>query len=348
MSSTALWQRLVELGEVHGAAPEERAVPWSIRLMLGAGAWLGSMFALGLLAALSYQFLEHASGRLMVAAFAAGAAYLLFQAGLRNVFVSQLGLICGCIAQALVLWSIFDALRLGANAALAVFLLAILSLALPSRLWRVLSTWQALIALVWLTHELGVLYFLPLLTALCAVAGGLLFIEPKLALRRYELLRPLAFGLVLGAFGLSAWLLASMWVGVVAANSSTEPPIRAWLGLTSLLLGLSNAWLAWHFAKRHALANAGLACVLPLALAAATWSCPPLSAALGLVLLGYGRGEKALLAFGILGLICALGWHYYALSWPLDLKALSLVGAGVLLGASRAYLLKLPREVDHA
>lgn len=348
MSPSVVWQRLTELGAVHGAAPENHSVPWSIRLMLGAGAWLGSMFALGLLSALTYKLFEHASGRLTVAAFAAGAAWLLARAGLRNVFVSQLALVAGCIAQALLLWSIFDALKFGADAALAVFVLALFSLMLPSRLWRVLSTWQALIALVWLSHEWHAIFLLPVLTVLCALLGGLLFVEPKFALKRYELLRPLAFGLVLGAFALSAWLLAWVWTGGLASSSSSEPAFRAWLAITTALLALSNACLAWHFAKSHGLANPGLACVLPLALAAATWSCPPLSAALGLVLLGYGRGEKALLAFGVLGLVCALGWHYYALSWPLDLKALSLVGAGLLLAAARAYVLQLSREVDHA
>ena len=70
----------------------------------------------------------------------------------------------------------------------------------------------------------------------------------------------------------------------------------------------------------------------------ATWTTPAVGAAMLLILLGFGRADRWLLALGLIGLPLALSAHYYMMQWSLNLKALALVASGILLLAARAWL----------
>ena len=142
---------------------------------------------------------------------------------------------------------------------------------------------------------------------------------------------PLAYALV---FSLCVHVLFLAWVTLTWDDSEVISPYFASLVLTGGLIALFG-WAAGGMAKLKTqpllLASIGAAL---LGLMAA----PGILLALMLLVLGYARHERALLASGVALIPVFLFLYYYQLDLSLLQKSAALAGSGALLLAGRFYL----------
>ncbi len=337
MNDAQLWQALATRGLVEGDTPGGSDHPWPIRLMVGAGAWAGSLFVLAFLAALTFDLLEHSVTRLLIAAMSLGAARYLATRG--ELITEQLALVAAALAQTLIVWSIFADLSGQATWASAVIGLGLICLLVPLALFRI---WCGLLCLGGLVALLDGLALPAAAALVCVACAGLAsgwWLHPQLG-PGYALLRSLAMAAALFALGAALILSRAsrdLWLGDDAAFSGAA------LASTGLIaINLFLVFTLGKAARRQPLP----AMLLILMLGLACWTTPGVSAALLLLLLGYGRGERWLLALGLIGLPLALFGHYYVLSWSLNLKALSLQASGVLLLSARLWLRRRQPEAS--
>lgn len=330
MNTEALWQALQQRGLVTGEVPASSDHPWPIRLMVGAGAWAGSLLVLAFIAALTFELLEHSATRLILAAVALLAGRWL--ARRRELLTEQLGLIAAALAQTLALWSVLSDLNNQVAAALALIVIGLVSMWVPLALFRVWCSLVCLTALVMLLDGLDVPGALAMVSVAAAAAAAYWWFWPQFSGKRYDLARSVAFAGLMFALGATAALSKAAghyWLG--------QDPTYSGAIWASLGLGAVNLWVARSLAlplKANPLPAMGLMLMLCLA----TWTTPSVSAALLLILLGYGRGERWLLGLGLMALPLSLSAHYYVISWSLNLKALSLAASGVLLLSARLWL----------
>lgn len=347
MSRAALWDALRARGEVQGPAPPDDGIPWALRLLFGLGAWLASLFVLAFLGFLLSDLIRDSSGRITIALLSGiGAWQLLRQSGGRP-FLGQVGLVLGLLMQAMLLLSIIDDLRAETPAAALVFVVGAIGYLLPSRLWRVWCCWLALLGLCWLFRSISPTFGLPL--ALCLTAGGAawLWFRSEALARDYEWLWPLAIGLSIGVAGLSAWNPVLPWASLFV-DAGVNSRMLTTAVACSVVLAMVNAALVWSLAARQPVPVRAGGITLVLLLSAATFSTPAFGAGVYLLLLGFGRAQPLLSVLGWIVLPLALSAHYYGLSWPLNLKALSMVLLGLSLLAARRWMLRADQGESHA
>ena len=329
MNDAALWQQLSDRGLVSGSAPAGTDHPWPIRIMVGAGAWTGSIFVLAFLGGLTFDLLDHSVTRLPIAiASLVGARFL---ARIPELITQQLGLIAAALAQTLMVWSAID--DLDGKLAISIGLIAagVVSLWVPLTLFRVWSGALVLSALVAFLDAIGLPSPLALTCVLTAAAAAGWWLRPVLG-RHHSLLHSLALACALFALG--------------AAIILSRATVDLWLGPDSALAGgaiaaiallLINLAVIVRLCRDHRVNPLAPALLVGLLLLA-TWTTPAVGAAMLLILLGFGRADRWLLALGLIGLPLALSAHYYMMQWSLNLKALALVASGILLLAARAWL----------
>lgn len=344
MKRLELWAGLQQLGAVQGPAPADDGVPWPLRILLGLGAWLASLLTLGFLAFMLEDVIETQPGRLVIAALAAGAAYQLIDRSAQRPFLGQLGLVMACLMQLLLVFDVFDSRLDAAGCAFAIALIAVGSLVLPSRLWRVWCVWLALFAAGWLVRALEIPLGVGLLAGASGAAAAWLWLHPELLARRFELCWPLALGLSIGSLGLTSWNPAMWWVSWFFTQGGIHGPLMN-AALATVLLAAVNCWIVFHAGRALGVRQPQLTAVVVVLIAAATFSTPAVSAALGLLLLGWSRSQWVLTALGIVGLLLGMSAHYYGLNWSLSLKALSMLSAGVGLLAARIWILRRAQEL---
>lgn len=330
MNTNALWVALQQRGLVANDVPASTDHPWPIRLMVGAGAWAGSLFVLSFIAALTFELLEHSLTRLVLAGTALFAGRWL--ALKRELLTEQLGLIAAALAQTLVLWSILEDVDGQVGTALALIALGVVSVWVPLALFRVWCGLVCLTAVVTLLDGLAIPGALALILVASATTAAYWWFHPLASGRRFDLARSLGLAGLLFALGGAAALSKAAGHYWLDQDPTFAGAVWASLGLTAV-----NVWVARSLARPLG-ANSMPAMLLMLMLGLATWSTPSVSASLLLILLGFGRGERWLLGLGLLALPLSLSAHYYVISWSLNLKALSLAACGVLLLSARLWL----------
>lgn len=347
MSRAELWQRLRSLGAVAGEPPVDDGLPWALRLLFGLGAWLASLFVLAFLGFLASDLIDETSSRIVIALLAGIGAWRLLRRGAERPFLGQVGLVLALLMQSMLVLSILDDLRDEIPAASLLVVIAGIGYLLPSRLWRVWCTWLGLFGLAWLLRAISPTLGLPLALAIAAVAASWLWHRPAVLARDFEWLWPLALGLSLGVLWLAAWNPVLPWSAFFVDRQSADRALVI-AAASSVVLALVNAMVVWRLVTGHPTVAAVGGLLLVLVLAAATFSTPAFGAGVFLLLLGHGRAQPVLTALGWIVLPLALGVHYYALSWPLNLKALTMVLLAVLLLSMRVVIRRRQAEAGHA
>lgn len=347
MSRAALWDALRARGEVQGAAPPDDSIPWALRLLFGLGAWLASVFVLAFLGFLLSDLIRDSAGRMTIAVLSGVGAWQLLRQGAGRPFLGQVGLVLGLLMQAMLLLSIIDDLHAETPAAALVCVVGAIGYLLPSRLWRVWCCWLALFGLCWLFRTISPTFGLPLMLCLAAGGAAWLWFHSEALARDYEWLWPLAIGLSIGVAGLSAWNPVLPWATLFVESGMPSRVLTSAVAC-SVALAAVNAALVWSLAAHQAATARAGGVILVLILSAATFSTPALGAGVFLLLLGFGRAQPLLSVLGWIVLPLALSAHYYGLSWPLNLKALSMVLLGVLLLAVRRWILRSAPGATHA
>lgn len=337
MNRVQLWARLSAAGAVQGELPASAEVPLSVRIMLGLGAWLASLFALAFLGVTLYGFFGDPAPRLIVAVIAGTVAWRLAPQGDARPFAGQIGLALACLMQLLLFWLLIEGLRGNFAAGLGLMTVGAVSLLIASFIWRMWSTWVLITGLAVFLQPFQNLWLLALLISACAALCAWLLLYPAVWAARAPWLRPVALALGMAALGMSLWHPQLGWSTGLLLEFTDPNRLKSLAMACSIGLMLVNLYSAWVLARRLRTGPIliGGALLLIIALGLLTLITPAVSAALGLLLLGYGRGQPVLAVLGIIGLLLGLSTHYYALSWSLNLKAAGLLGLGILLLLAR-------------
>ena len=312
------------------AAPMSATTPWYIHGLVAFGASIAALLLLvftGMIGAItSGAGAITVGGTLIVAAialrFMVRSVSWLAQLPLAFSMVGALMVFGG----ALLIDGSFDS-TLGLSRALLALALVELLLILfyPDQLRRLLSTLLLALIICWLL----LINELPLAAALFVAALGwavaLLWLHEPLLSRRADILRPVAYGLVFGLFA----CLVSLLFG---------PATPRWP--LSLALAAALAYAAWSLLAYAALQTRLVALLGVLLLLLPAWETPGILAAALVLLLGFSRGNRILVGLGGLFLAGFIGFFYYSLAATLLVKSFALVGAGLLLLAARAVVLR--------
>jgi len=345
MTPAILWQRFAEAGLVQGEAPAsgEAGSPWYVRVMLGVAAWIGALFLFGFVG-VSFRFvIENASGALITGAVLCVAAWLVFSSLRHNDFTGQFGLAASLVGQVLFLYGLF---RLFKTERAEVYLLmfafeAALVVFLPNFLHRVWSTLAALAALAYALGSLGLPY---LGTGVIAACFAIVWLHECRWAKPASVREPVGTGAALALAWCDVNILwrEAMWPWM-ARDGQGLPTYATHLG--TLLTACVFVYMAVRLLRREDVvlgSRVGIAALAgSVALMAAAWSAPGVTAALLIMLVGYASGNRFLLGLGLIALGGYLSYFYYQMHSTLLAKSAVLAETGAVLLVARAVMLSL-------
>ncbi|WP_291985821.1 DUF4401 domain-containing protein [Luteitalea sp.] len=327
-------------------------LPWYLRVLIGAAAWVGALFLLGTVMGLIALVVgSHVDGAAMLMGLALmpagvglrarGGGHLLWQCALVMVIAGELMLIGG-----------FADLSnsLGQTSAITIVSSALLIAVFRDGVYRFCATLAIVAATLVMAFDARVLYALALLTAVTAAV-------PVLAWRVLP-----AFRRWIPALDPVAWASATATCGLLALQATLDVLIdTSGYNRTFLAMLLPVAWpltavfvtlivgIALQVARDHAVSPSSsvfLAVIgASVALGVLTHATPAVSGALLLVVLGFDRRRTGLVTLGGAFLIGFLGIHYYSLSLTLLQKSAVLVASGAVCLLLVAVLRRADREV---
>jgi hypothetical protein len=327
-------------------------LPWYLRIIVALGAWWASGFFFCFIFVLIGSQLEH-----QVTIGCIGVALLILAVAVGRqpwgIFVGQCALAVSLAAQAMIYYGFVNENHhpVGTVAAISIGLAALLYVAFPSFLSRLMTCFAALqVTLCWIyapgggdifsgtlrpesaLSHLVLFYWLFHLAALACC-----FLRP----RHSVLLAPLGYAVVAS---LAAWQvenLFNVWVLSTGISSTS-----AWIGwttlhfrtvLTALTLFGCSVWAAGGISTLRE--NAPLFIGLALALMALVWiGSGGVLLSLLFMLLGFSLQSRAILGLGLILFPIFLTYYYYNLNLDLLAKSGVLIGSGAVLLLLRAAL----------
>jgi uncharacterized membrane protein len=344
VTAASLWARLSADRLVEGELPEreQAASPWFVRVMLGIAGWIGALFLIAFVAAAFAFIMDDAATAALAGAACCAAAFFLFRSFAGNDFAEQFGLVVSLVGQVLIVVGLAQFLE-PADPPLYFAVAAaeaVLALAIPNFLHRVLATGGAAVALALGVNQLE-LHGLaaPLLSA----ALAFVWLEPGRWAVDGRIWRPVGYGLVLALLLVETFrLFGAGWL----LGLSPETP--GWFGLYGPLLGrgLTAAVLVWAAMVLSLREGGGsrvsiLAVGVAILVALISLMAPGLASALLILLLGFAAGSRILAALGILSLLGFVAHFYYSLHAGLLEKSGVLALTGLSLLASHFLLRRL-------
>lgn len=344
------------------------AMPWYLRMLAGFGGWLAALFLMAfflVMLFLSESGLRSLSDLPAFGILLLGGAILLRRAE-RGTFSNQMALAVSLTGQVLVVVGV-QPISTAGSALLVLVMQVFLMVLYVDQIHRVLSTLVAVFAIpVLLFDSVRWWHDLPLasvggallVVTVLALPGVLGLVSMRLWLRETasarpglaRLLRPIAYGLVMGMFGLllpPAYLFQYGWPGW--GMFFWEP-----MWPSAILLGAGLLYLVHTLLKERGLPPFGAFALSAYgAVLLLLWPAlhaPGLIAAVTVLLLGFRRGDRLLMGIALVFLAVFLSAYYYSLSLSPLLKSLALVGSGAGLLGLRWVLLKQlsGRETLHA
>lgn len=347
MTMTELLDRMVVAGELDAEAPgrieaalaarRHDGTPWYLHLLVGIGSWIAGIL---LLVAFGVAGWLDTSGIAVVLGLVlCGVAVAVRAAVARVSLLTQVPLTMALAGELMVflgIWLIGGGF-LGPSGdqslSAALLGLALLELIMIVAYRDPLHRFIATVAICASLTGLLLLNELHIPAALLAVALGwatVLLWEREALLARYDALaRPVIYGVTLGLLGVVwALLLADdTFDWLVSVGLATALAYQAWR-----LLAAASPWLRWA-------ALASVALVLAFA-----FGSPGLLAAPLVMVVGFSRGNRGVVALGGVFLASYLIFFYYNLELTLLLKSFALLGSGVALLVARAALAVLVRH----
>lgn len=357
----ALWRKLADEGSVEGHAPADTDAPWSVRLLTGMTGWLGAVFFQLFLLGTVFVAARENSGAILGCGLALIAlAALLYRRRAGHTGFEQFALASSLTGQGLAFYAAADLLGRSRAVEAAAFWCGVagcemlLYAAIGNRLHRLLS---ALAAMVSVAMALTIAIAMGPATPSQAMGWALVCLAPVAALKaalfvavegrlaalgRHRWLGPAADAL------LSCSLLGALIVTGIGhpLGLFAEPAARGvphWLAgalFTVLLAGfgiVEAARLGLPFRLR-----AGVAAVLALC-AGLMAGAPAVVAGALAAGLALRRASLAWLGLGLGAIGLGFIWYYSALHWTLAIKSATLVAAGIVVLAARAWLAR-PRS----
>jgi len=352
MNTQLMWERLSQANIVSGDLPESTDIahPWYIRLMLGFAGWLAALFLLGFfVAALGFLFKHNQRGLLVVVGIACSLlAYVIFRSK-HNDFLSQFGLALSLCGQIMFAVAIFWSFKPRSDSAF--FILAtyqiILAVILPNYLHRLLTAGFALTALLIGLNMYGIW---GLGTALTAVAVSFIWLKESKWASKFELWEPIAYGLVITLIISQSLLLGKNFLFWSVGKHNNWLYNHALL-LASVLISLVLLNVLWVILKENKVVlsskEAAFTGILAIIFVAISFKIHGLSVGLLVVLLGFMRARKVLMALGLFSLIGFFSWYYYNLNFTLLTKSLILMLLGLGMIASFFFINKIYKKQEN-
>ncbi|HEX7120670.1 MAG TPA: DUF4401 domain-containing protein [Longimicrobiales bacterium] len=313
-------------------------MPWYVRVLIGGGTWLGTLFLLGFFFLLLGDVFDDPATPAIGLGLPMIAAALWLQR-LRGDFARQLALVLSLTGQMLV---IFATGAVTGSEELAALLALVVGIGLlpiyPDRVHRFFSTLIAIGGLLVLLHEsrvpggaqIGALL-------LVALAAGFWRLFPAAWRGRHrELLDAVVPAIVVALLVL---LAISSFEGLGSANVTYwhefGPPTTA--GTAAALLAVGAAIFREHRVELTAPVPLATAAAV-LAIAVFTWRAPAIPVALLVVVLAFDRRSQVVLGLGAAFLVVFGALFYYDLQLTLLQKSAALAGSGLVCLAAWAAL----------
>ena len=319
--------------------------PWFIQLFFGLSGILASLFFIGFLSLLLFQtsVFDSTAGLLITGLLLSVASFALFknESTRNNPFMSSLAFAIGVSGQAYVAFGLFNGdLIEPLDAWLLLLIQGIITLLMPNRIYRLLSSVATLSIVIYLLNY----YHMPE-----ASLGLLALITVISSLQRYELLRHLPASIRNGASEVisavayaSAIMLLAVSVYFIAAEYGNgfgynEGAFYYNYPLAQTLLILASLYAAYLILRRYQvklLSTLGIISVVAiLILGALSVYVSGLLATSLVIIIAMANSQKVLLALGIAALVGYIFWYYYQLDTSLLIKSLSMfvIGIAILL-----------------
>ncbi len=339
-----LWQQLSQANLVDGDFSETLALekPWFLRLLQGVAGWFAGFLMLGFFA-LMFSELFNKDSRLalmVVGVLCSIAAYLIFKSK-NNDFLNQLALAISLAGQIMfafsVLGSIFH-IRSSGLFVLALYQMLLVFL-LPNYLHRLLTAGFALIAFITGLHELGLA---GIGSSVSAVALSLIWLKDTKWGKYQQLWEPIGYGISISLVYSQVFLLSQRYMFSYKYIEDESWLLTHATLISSLLVSLVFINLVWVTFKEFKVPlkskETVLALVFCCVVVAMSFYIIGMSTGLLLMLLGFIRNRKVLIAIGIFSALGFISWYYYNLQVTLLVKSVLLMAVGVAMFATYALL----------
>jgi uncharacterized membrane-anchored protein len=344
-----LWNKLKtqQLVKQDNPPPTPSHSTWYIRILLGFSGWISACFMFAL-AGLSLNFLfdDGNASALFIGIGCCVFAYLNFKAKITRDFTAQLALafnLCGQFLIGVGIWNLLDNHYSDPKDTFYLILLVsqlILMFLMPNFSSRVLSSLFASIALLLYLAELGAqVVFEPfiLLLFILVWANDLSWKSKK------DLWEPIGYGLVISLLYFNSDFFYQDLLGVFSDNATLSLTLVKYLVWLSYLVTVVSFILLFNSIrseyKIHVFsANALKLYAIALSLMVACYFVQGASAGLALLVIGFLKQRRLLLAIGGLSLISFISWYYYLLDLTLLYKSLVLIGLGLVFAATTLWL----------
>ena len=354
--SQARFDAMVQAAQAEGLLPAKLeplqidSRPWPVVLLTALGAWLAAVPFFIFMGVLFGAALRESAGAGLIGLLLMGAAIVVLRQRSLSPFLEQLAIPCLITGLVLFGWMLADKLDGQFGASVLLFVMLIMAAMIEQAWLRVLfGAAAAYMGGIVMMGELSwfgskfMASFSPWQTLHILTAVGLMTVT--LSLKRFaagakaqwvaKAETTLAGWLLASLAGLAAWsgmtFLSGASLGGTVASHLFKPAIHEfswWHQCVSALLGLSGgAWLIMGWPSLRQAWCGGVVLVLT-ALCALM---PTLGACLLVLALCLGTRRWLLAAAAALAAAWILGAFYYALSWPLATKGISLMMAGVVL-----------------
>ena len=339
---------------------EASGVPWYLRLLTGIGAWTGGGFLLsfttGMIAAIlgvnNFEGIAIILGLIVLA----GAVILrrnVSGTGVGAQFMRQLALVACFCGQMLFIGGVGSTTKSTDAASVAALVASAALIALyPDRIQRFCSTLIAAVAL------LGLIQDMPS----CADLMALLLVGMVLVLGRVmsrgvtndhddagwaEIEEPVMYGCAIALFAL---LIVSTAVTMFGVSESDLKEVRAVLPGMPTVIGfvLALLWLTASILSEHGAPPTGpealLAFMAIIGIGWVTRSTPAITATILMLLLGFDRRARALIALSIVFFLTFGTAYYYGLHLTLLQKSGILAASGAFCLMASAFVRYRYRE----
>ncbi len=343
---------LLNNDDIDKVANSEEGSPWFINLFFGFTGILSSLFFIGFLSLLLFEFsfFESFIGLVVVGTLLSAAGWVLFSNARtrHSPFWNSLAFAITLAGQ---MYIGFALLFEGYDPPISVLLLLlvqlIVTIVMPNFIYRLLSATVALGCIVYLSSYYGFSEMSLALLALIAIVAQL---------QRYSIMQRLPsrwranFAEMLSAIGYaSAFVLLSVSVYFIAAEygygrGGYQETITYNYYLAQGLLTLASLYAVYLIIKRYEislLSATGLIIVGATAvLGIMSIYVSGLLATSLIIIIAFANSQRVLLGFGILALVSYIFWYYYQLDTSLLLKSASMLIIGVGLMLIRWLLIK--------
>jgi len=342
-SAQQLWAKLAAAGLTVGDMPEaqETLTPWYVRVMLGIAGFIAAVFLLGFVGVGLAFVLESKIASLAVGFMMIAAAYAVFRAAPHSDFGSMFALAVSFTGQALVVYGVWGMLNeRSAQPWVAISAIeAILAVAMPNFIHRVVSAYAAVLALALALASSGAEGVTGGLVALAVV--GLWLNEVRFA-KLDAVMTPIGYGLTLAFIHVEGSNFTGHSV-MAMLGSDARTWARPWMGealvVAAFLVSIGTLLrrAGWTMLESRSILSLAVAA----ALGAASFKAPGVAGGLMIAIVGFANGNRLLAGLGIAALLYYVSSYYYLLDATLLAKAGVLAASGVVLLGARWLLLNV-------